>query len=314
MMGDRASDPPAAPDGAIAIAEAIGLLRAGSAPEHAWSAAFGVATSTDGAPQLGDDVDGAPALRAAGRLARQTGAPLADVLATIAIAERSRASAMRSREAALAGPRASAALLRWLPLVGWALAAAVDPGALRILVATPFGWALLAVAAALWIVGSRWLRRLLDAAERAGRDDRDAVLPLALAAATLASGLDVAATVRAVGASLGGPAAHHLDAVATRLAGGSSWAHAWENVAPALRPLGVALRVSWNGGGSPGPVLDAALGSAVDRFASRAEIAAAELAVRSSLPVALCLMPAFVVAGVVPLVVAVAMGAAPSGL
>jgi tight adherence protein B len=300
--------------GSLAATEAIGLLRSGASPEQAWREAYGVGVEADGAPAVSRSDPSERALRAAGRLARQTGAPLADVLETIVETERARERAEVARELALAGPRASGLVLQWLPAAGWALAAAVDVTSLRILAGTPLGWLLLAIGSALWFAGRRWIRALTATAREAGRASEPAALPLALAEAAVAAGLDLRSAIAAVGLAIGeGPGAA-LASVAGSLGNGVAWDAAWADAtwadaAPSIEPLGRALRSSWMSGASPLPLLRASREVVVERARAEAEGAAAVLGVRVALPLALCLLPAFVVVGVVPLLLAVARGA-----
>jgi len=300
--------------GSLLATEAIGLLRSGASPEQAWREAYGVGVDADGAPTIAPGDPSAPALRAAGRRARQTGAPLADVLATIVETERARERSEVARELALAGPRASGLVLQWLPAAGWALAAAVDVTSLRILAGTPLGWVLLALGGALWFAGRRWIRALTATAREAGRASEPAALPLALAEAAVAAGLDLRSAIAAVGHATDDGPGRALVAVAGLLGAGVSWDAAWAeaasiDAASTIEPLGRALRSSWASGASPLPLLRASREVVVERARADAEGAAAVLGVRVALPLALCLLPAFVVVGVVPLLLAVARGA-----
>ncbi len=300
--------------GSLAATEAIGLLRSGASPEQAWREAYGVGVEPDGAPTVSPSDPSEPALRAAGRLAHQTGAPLADVLGTIVETERARERAEVARELALAGPQASGLVLQWLPAAGWALAAAVDVTSLRILAGTALGWVLLAVGAALWFAGRRWIRALTATAREAGRASEPAALPLALAEAAVAAGLDLRSAIAAVGHAMADRTGAALVSVAGSLGAGVAWDAAWadaaaHDVAPSIEPLGHALRSSWMSGASPLPLLRASREVVVERARAEAEGAAAVLGVRVALPLALCLLPSFVVVGVVPLLLAVARGA-----
>ncbi len=106
---------------------------------------------------------------AAARLAHASGVPLADVLDALARVERARVGAIRRRQAALAGARASARVLGWLPAVGMVLGLAVEPRTAAVLVGTPFGWALLGASGLLVWLGRWWMRALVRSAVAAGR-------------------------------------------------------------------------------------------------------------------------------------------------
>jgi len=295
----------------LAAADAIALLRAGASPAEAWRGSYGVGVEADGAPAVADALPEADALRAAGRLARQTGAPLASVLETVVECEKARSRARIARDVALAGPQASAVVLRWLPAVGWALAGAVDLRAPTILVTTGLGWVLLATGVGLWLVGTRWMARLTRRAEAAGAGESAAV-PLALVEASIAAGLDIPSALDAAGESVAGTdhasAGRAMSAAARSLRAGVDWERSWARADGSALVVARALRASWTSGSAPIPRLRAAREAAIDRGRADAERAAAELGVRVSLPLALCLLPSFVVVGIVPLLLAVAKG------
>jgi tight adherence protein B len=225
---------------------------------------------------------------------------------TVVATERARERAEVARELALAGPEASGLVLQWLPVAGWALAAAVDTASLRILARTPLGWMLLALGGGLWLAGRRWIRALTATAREAGMEGEPAALPLALAEAAVGAGLDVRSAIDAVGTAMAGAEGEELVGVARALVSGAPWEAAWSGAGPVIEPLGRALRSSWTAGASPVPMLAAARESVIERSRAEAERAATVLGVRVALPLALCLLPAFVVVGVVPLLLAVA--------
>ncbi len=105
---------------------------------------------------------------AAARLAHASGVPLAEVLDALVRVERARAEAARRRHAALAGAKASARVLAWLPAVGIALGLLVEPRTASVLLATPVGWVLLGVSALLVWLGRWWMRALVRGAVTAG--------------------------------------------------------------------------------------------------------------------------------------------------
>jgi tight adherence protein B len=117
--------------------------------------------------RCGGDREVSVALLAAGRLAARTGAPLADVLDRVGGAMARDAEAAGQRTAALAGPRATARVLAWLPasgvLLGFALGA--DPAA--VLLDGGAGTMLLVLGALLTAAGQVWSRRCVRAALRA---------------------------------------------------------------------------------------------------------------------------------------------------
>ncbi len=155
----------------------------------------------------------------------------------------------------------------------------------------------------------RLLRRIEPRAARERRLRETADLPLAadLLAAALRAGAPVDRSVLAVSEALGGPLADRLGRVGRtlRLGGspGEAWAHL-EGVTGAEPVVAAAVRSSNSG---------AALARALTRLAddlraersTSAEAAARRAGVLIVLPLGLCFLPAFILAGLVPVIVAV---------
>jgi tight adherence protein B len=70
-------------------------------------------------------------------------------------------------EVALAGPRATAAVLNILPLAGMLLGVAMGLNPVGVLLGTPAGWACSLAGGLLWIAGRRWTSGLVAAASKA---------------------------------------------------------------------------------------------------------------------------------------------------
>lgn len=141
-------------------------------------------------------------------------------------------------------------------------------------------------------------RRLREAAER----DLPGVVHLL--ATALESGCDVAVALRLVADALPGPATRVLGTVPNRLALGVPPDTAWQPVldSPELAPLGRAMVRAHRSGA---PVTDevARLADELDRRArARVEDRARAVGVRAAVPLSLCLLPSFLLIGVVPLV------------
>ncbi|WP_156160748.1 type II secretion protein F [Demequina soli] len=279
----------------------VGLLRAGLPAAQAWARA-GVEVPARPAGSLDR------AVAAADALAARTGAPLASMLLAIARAAADAREAEALRRAALAGPRLSARILLWLPAVGIALGALVDARTPRILALTPLGWCLLAAGAALTWAGRAWTGRIVSRAERAGAGDDALVAGAALVAAALAAGASVPGSLRAVGDALGEPG---LAAIADALPGAPGGPSPPE---PRWEPLARAVLPAVEAGASPAASLDAVAASAARRARTVAAVAAGELGVRVALPLAVCLLPAFVLVGLAPLLVAVVGGTLGEGV
>jgi tight adherence protein B len=179
----------------------------------------------------------------------------------------------------------------------------IEPGVVRVL-GTVAGMAALAIASALTLAGRRWMRSLVA---RARPTTAPTVVALEAVRAALSAGADVCTALGAVGRALG-PEGAPLSEAAAALAAGSEWDQAWAGVPDWLAPLARALALPWAMGAQAAPMLSAAADVAALHERRAAQVAASELAVRLTLPLALCQLPAFIVAGIVPLVLALVGG------
>lgn len=145
---------------------------------------------------------------------------------------------------------------------------------------------------------------------QAGAHTPDLVTACALTAACVRAGLDVTGALAATGVVWGreGTDETGLAEVAFDLRRGQDWADAWSRCAPSLAPMARALEPAWERGASPVAALETLATATVARRKAAALTAAAELGVRMTLPVTLCLLPAFIVVGVVPLIIALGAG------
>ena len=182
--------------------------------------------------------------------------------------------------------------------------------ALALVLPFPLGAVAGAVAA---VAGPRLVRRLEPRAVRAEREQLLADLPLVLdlLAACLAGGAPLAAAAAAVGEAVRGPAGRRLSAVSAALHVGSAPADAWHSLATGgdgdpLLPAARALSRAADGGA---PVAAAVARLAAEARADargRGERAARQVGVRAVAPLGLCFLPAFVLLGIVPVVVGLA--------
>lgn len=143
------------------------------------------------------------------------------------------------------------------------------------------------------------------------RSDPDAVpvsTVLTLVAAAMSAGLDVVSAVQTVGAAVGGERGDELQAAARGISDGVPWSVTWESAGSRWSPLEQALRPCWEAGASPGPALAASSRAIASKARRDGEKAMAELSVTLSLPLTLCLLPAFALVGIIPMIIAVAMG------
>lgn len=97
-----------------------------------------------------------------------------------------------------------------------------------------------------------------------------------------------------------------LDEVGNMLLMGALWEEAWEHVAPTYMRLGAALAPAWNDGAAPVALLERAAQGLRYSRARRAKEAAARLGSALVVPLAACYLPAFMLLGVLPVVVAAA--------
>jgi Flp pilus assembly protein TadB len=171
------------------------------------------------------------------------------------------------------------------------------------------GWWSVPIGAAVGLAVDRGLRRMEPAAVCAARLRAVADLPLAadLLAAALRAGTPVDRAVFAVGDAVGGPLGERFATVGRSLQLGGTPAEAWthlDDVPGAARLTAAAVRSSASGG-----ALATALVRLADELRSDRSVAAQTAAQRAGvlivLPLGLCFLPAFVLAGLVPVVVAV---------
>jgi pilus assembly protein TadC len=156
------------------------------------------------------------------------------------------------------------------------------------------------------------LRRLEPRAVREERVAVVAALPFAadLLGAVLRSGAPTARGVAQVAGALGGPLGARLDQVARALQLGAPAAEAWEVLAgvPAATPLvRAAVRADESGAALAGACARLAAAQRAGQDAG-AEAAARRAGVLVVLPLGCCFLPAFVLIGVVPVVLGVLDG------
>lgn len=214
------------------------------------------------------------ALGAAWRVATITGAPVAAALRAFAGAMRDRDAARRDIEIALAGPRSTARIVMLLPFVALALGLLMGVD-LVATVASPLGAACCVAGVVLIVVARRWMRRLLLAAEP--RPSNDGLALDLLAVAALGGGApEAAATLVMTELERAG-----LDATHHR-----------------LDPL---VRLSRRAGAPLGELARTEAAEVRVNERADARVAAERLAVRLMLPLGACVLPSFVLLGVVPM-------------
>ena len=296
------------------------LIAAGVSPRAAWAhvaaathdpalaaVAGAIADGTDvgdaleaagaahGARRAGGANDSAAAWRslaAAWRVATQCGAPLAPALRGFAEGVRDREAARRDIRIALAGPQATARIVMVLPVVALLLGLLMGVD-LAATVATPIGAGAMIGGLVLVVLARRWIRRLLRAAEPPPPTIGLALDLLAVAAGGGGSPEAAAALVVAKLEQAG------LASVAST-AGGAVPSDA---SAADAEVLGGLVHLSRAAGAPLGELARAAAAEA--RAVARAEAreTAERLAVRLMLPLGACILPAFLLLGVVPMLI-----------
>jgi tight adherence protein B len=269
------------------------LLAAGVAPASAWRHAAGtsavarrVAAGVDLAEavdaEAGDKMtdlqrDAWRGLAAAWSVARESGSPLAPALRSYALSLRELGEAQRDARVALAGPVATARMVMALPIVGILFGLALGFNTLATLVGTPTGWVCLGVGSGLLLLAARWNARLVAAARPTSATPGLACELMAIAVAGGAS-LDRARAI--------------VDGALARFA-----------VEP--EEVDPVLELSRAAGVPAAELLHSEARELRAAARSAAQERAATLSVRLMLPLGLCVLPAFLALGVVPLLATV---------
>lgn len=265
------------------------LLQAGAAPVAAWrhlaGAGDAVAERVCARHEAGSELPTAIEVEggvwgdvaAAWEIAGIVGAPLADVLRSVAGALQDAASTADEVRVALAEPAGTARLLLWMPLCGLLLGFALGFDTLTVITTQPIGIACVAGGVSLVLIARWWTRRLVRAAQP---DAGAAGMHTELVAVALSGGVSIERALRLVSDTDSGSLASsaRTDAVLalSRSAG-----------VPAVE----LLRAS----------------AAQDRRDARTagRLRAARLSSRLLIPLGVCTLPAFLLLGVAPLLLSV---------
>lgn len=276
------------------------LLGAGVAPASAWAHVAEGSSSTIPArvvasraepARLADELAAAAeslgrldasawrGLAAAWSVATEAGAPLAPSLRDYARSLRSLAQVQRDVDVALAAPVATARMVMVLPVIGVLFGMALGFNTLGTLFTTPLGWGSLVVGVLLMVLAQRWNRRLVASAQP---DDA-------------APGLE-------------------CDLMAIAVSGGGALDRARVTLDDAVQRFGLTARgdridgvieLSRRAGVPAAELLRAEADDARRNARAEAQEKAARLSVGLMLPLGLCILPAFMVLGVFPLLVTV---------
>ena len=220
-------------------------------------------------------------LAAAWQVATDAGASLAPSLRQLAASLRDLAQTRRDLAVALAGPISTARMVMVLPVVGVLFGLALGFDTLGTLFTTVPGWVCLALGIGLMVIARRWNRRLVARAQPT----------------LLTPGLT-------------------LDLMAIAVSGGASLDRAVAAVDEARVRCGLAddgsdtaveavLSLSRRAGVPAAALLRSEAEEARRDARSEGQAAAARLAVTLMLPLGLCILPAFMLLGVTPLLIAI---------
>lgn len=227
-------------------------------------------------------------LAAVWEVADTSGAPLAAALEQFASAMRDLDRIAERRSVLLAGTRSTIRLVIALPPFALVLGAALGFDPISVLV-SPIGMVLAFVGVLLLALGMLWAQKLVAAAMQA---DRVAGWPHELCAIALAGGSTSREAVKTV--------ADCVDAA------GAEWVRLSE-----LRRDGsvaAALATAQAIGSAAGLMLKSAAEAARGEMQAELEREAERLAIRVLVPLGVCVLPAFIVLGVVPVIIAVLGG------
>jgi len=242
-------------------------------------------------------------LAAAWRVATVSGAPLAPALRGFADGLRDRESARRDIDVALAGPRATARIVMILPAVAILLGILIGVDLVATL-ASPVGAAAIAGGLALIVIARRWMRRLLRAAEP---PPPTVGLALDLLAVAAGGGGSPEAAAELVSLELGRLGlADNSAAVGPRVVSAAPADSFIDTSADfANDPLGMAelVRLSRDAGAPLGELARADAAEARSSARAAARQTAERLAVRLMLPLGACILPSFLLLGVVPMLI-----------
>jgi pilus assembly protein TadC len=195
-------------------------------------------------------------------------------------------------------------------MAGWCVATGAPGGVAGLVVAG--AWWGTAVGLAIGVACGWWLAHQPSAADRAIRRQFDADLPFAvdLVAAALRAGAAPGAALRAVADAVGGPVSLRFGRVERALRLGAPAAEAWSylgDVDGAIRVARAAERSDHSGAALAGALVRIADDLRTDS-ALASEAAARRAGVLVVLPLGLCFLPAFMLTGLVPVIVAVIGG------
>ncbi|KQO95380.1 type II secretion system F family protein [Leifsonia sp. Leaf264] len=244
-----------------------------------------VVASVGGSASSAETASAWRALAAVWSLALETGSPLAGALREMADSFRATGRLQREARIALAGPRATSRLVALLPVVAVAFGMVLGLDTIDVLITTPPGWACLAGGILLMLAGARWSAGLV---RRAGASDPFPGIVIDLMAVALAGGVSLD---RARGS-----------AVATVVTFGVVDADA---AAEQATRADAVLALARDAGVPAAELLRAEAADIRLAAQTDGQERAARLGVSLMIPLALCVLPAFMLLGVAPMILSV---------
>jgi Flp pilus assembly protein TadB len=164
----------------------------------------------------------------------------------------------------------------------------------------------LVVASVAGVACWHWTGRLEPPAVRRRRERLAASVPhvVDLMAACLSAGMSPAAAVEQIGAAVPPPARDELVELSARLRLGLDPVTVWRDLAghPELGALGRSVARAVESGASVSDAMQRLADDLRDRSRAEVENRARAVGVKAAVPLGVCLLPAFVLVGVVPLV------------
>lgn len=225
-------------------------------------------------------------------VATTVGAPMAQSMRRLASALREGAEVVRDIQSALVGPQSASKLIMYLPIAALGLGALLGFNSLEFLLFRPLGWGCVIISALLIYSGAKWSAELTV---RATPLSWNPGLRAELTAMALGGGASLERAAFLVTKELGEAQVSLAVKPGGQVPPGSSETAAIERVLALAEEAGV-------------PAAELLRAEAErQRYEARAtgQAGAQRLGVQLLLPLGMCVLPAFVLVGVVPLIVSV---------
>jgi tight adherence protein B len=260
-------------DDAVVDAVVRSVDSGASIPASIMAAAAGAGTGKTGSAWR--------AVAAAWYVASESGAPLSSSLREIADTLRQLGQLHRDVDAALAGPRSTARFVGIMPVIGLLFGALLGFDTISVLLGTPLGFCCLVAGVLLSVAAARWTSRLVA---RARPSESSPGLTAQLIAIALAGG---------------GSLSHARD-----LAAEAQSVHGLGQLDDVIR-IDQILELSRAAGVPAAELLQSEARQIRREATSRAQARAASLATTLMIPLGVCVLPAFMLLGVAPMMIAV---------